>query len=307
MSNEIAIRDTDSWAPMLPAVGDLAGKIANTNFVPKALRGKPAETAACILTGREIGIGPMESLQKINVIDGRPSLASELMRSLVLRAGHLIEFTMLTDSKVTIRGKRQGSETWTELTWTMQDAQRIGVAGKDVWKKYPRAMLSNRATSELCRLIFPDALGGISYTPEEIEDEATESQTVKVTRSESKPTRVQRAKAPEPVAPPLDDIVDADIVEPDPVVVDHSPKVYVPEPQEPTEPAADGITGPQTKMMGALMRELGITERDDAITYCNDVIGREIASRSELTKHEAMQVLDSLNRDRDAQTPQADQ
>lgn len=289
MSNEISVRDTDSWAPMMPAVGDLANKIAGTNFVPKALRGKPAETAACILTGREIGIGPMESLQKIHVIEGRPSLASELMRSLVLRAGHLIEFMTLTDAKVTIRGKRVGSETWTELTWTTQDAQRIGVASKDVWKKYPRAMLSNRATSELCRLIFPDALGGISYTPEEIEDEVTEAQTVKITRAD-KPTKVQRAKAPEPIEPAFDEVVDAEIIEP------------TQNPEKETKPAGQMITAAQTKMLAALMNELHITDRTQALIYCNDVIGREITSRNELTKTEASSVIESLTADQAAQS-----
>ena len=41
MSTDLAIattRDTDSWAAMLPAVGDLASKIASTSFVPRGLR-----------------------------------------------------------------------------------------------------------------------------------------------------------------------------------------------------------------------------------------------------------------------------
>jgi hypothetical protein len=126
---------------MLPAVGDLAGKISTTNFVPKGLRGKPAEIAACILTGREVGIGPMESLSKIHVIDGRPAMSSELMRSLVMRDGHEITYAVLTEDKVTAKGRRAGSQEWTEVTWTMKDAQRIGVAGRDTWKKYPRQML----------------------------------------------------------------------------------------------------------------------------------------------------------------------
>jgi hypothetical protein len=69
---EISLRETDSWADMLPAVGDLAAKISTTNFVPKGLRGKPAEIAACILTGREVGIGPMESLSKSTLSTGGP-------------------------------------------------------------------------------------------------------------------------------------------------------------------------------------------------------------------------------------------
>jgi hypothetical protein len=228
----IAIRDTDSWADMLPAVGDLAGKIATTSFVPKALRGKAPEVAACILTGREIGIGPMESLQKIHVIDGRPALSSELMRSLVLKAGHELRFPVLTDTKVTAEGRRAGSDSWTSVTWTMQEANRIGVTGKATWKQYPRQMLSARATAELCRLLFPDALGGITYLPDEIEDErparaATTARrsppAVQVERPEPELVVVEqaapatRSRVPEPDFPEAETdelIVEAEIVEP---------------------------------------------------------------------------------------------
>jgi hypothetical protein len=60
------------------------------------------------------------------------------------------------------------------------------------------------------------------------------------------------------------------------------------------EPAFEGITSAQLKKLGALMREADITERSVALTYVSDVIGRQVASRNELTKHEASQVIDAL-------------
>jgi hypothetical protein len=302
---DVALRaDTDSWADMLPAVGDLAGKISTTNFVPKGLRGKPAEIAACILTGREVGIGPMESLSKIHVIDGRPAMSAELMRSLVMRDGHEITYPTLTDDKVTAKGKRAGSDTWTEVTWTMKDAQRIGVSGRDTWKKYPRQMLSARATSELCRLLFPDALGGISYTPEELGDDETTGQTkTAVRRSKARTGEgVQVPQEPElsPENPPQGDvdgpsgadgaevtdvtseseIIDAEIVD-EPIMV---------------TAVMDGqaITGPQTKMMGAAMRTLGM-DRDAALDFCRQHTGRDIQSRNDLTKTEATAIIEALH------------
>lgn len=281
MSNEIAVRDTDGWAPMLPAINMLAQGISDTEFVPKALRGKQYAVAACILTGREIGIGPMESLAKIHMVDGRPSMSSELMRSLVLRAGHAIEFTQLTDQLCTIRGKRAGSESWTELSWSMKDAQRIGVANKDVWKKYPRNMLSARATSELCRLIFPDALGGLSFTPEDIEDEKVHA--VKVLR-EPKPDAPQSIKraAPPIVEPSFDEpavdtstgeIVDAE-------VVDDSPAL---------------ITDAQMRKMRVLLSNLDMKDRDVVLQYVRGVVGRDVESSKSLTKDEASRVIEALS------------
>lgn len=68
-------------------------------------------------------------------------------------------------------------------------------------------------------------------------------------------------------------------------------------PAGPDPEPADGITSGQQKKMGALMREVGITQREHALAYVNDTIGREVTSRSELTKAEAGKVIDALEAD----------
>ena len=60
------------------------------------------------------------------------------------------------------------------------------------------------------------------------------------------------------------------------------------------EPAREGITDAQVKMLAASMNERGITDRDDALAYVASVIGREVGSRKELTREEASRVIDSL-------------
>lgn len=157
----------------LAIMGDafqLAERIARTDFVPKALQGNAEAVMACILTGHEVGIGAMQSLAKIHVIEGRPAMSAELMRALVLRDGHELWFEDVTNTKVTICGKRSGGEHVTRISWTMDDAKRAGLEGRQNWRKFPRAMLEARATGELCRMIFADVLGGISYVKEELED-----------------------------------------------------------------------------------------------------------------------------------------
>ncbi len=53
----------------------------------------------------------------------------------------------------------------------------------------------------------------------------------------------------------------------------------------------------QVRMIGALMGQLGLTERDDALKYVADVIGRTVTSRNELTAREASQVIDALQKE----------
>ena len=144
----------------------LAARIHQTPFVPKALRGDPHSVLACILTGEELGLGPMQSLRMVNVIEGRPTASAELMRALVNRAGHRLSVVEATDDHVTLYGRRKDTGADATVTWTLKDAQRAKLTGNPAWGKYPRSMLLARATSELCRQIFSDVIGGL-YTPEE--------------------------------------------------------------------------------------------------------------------------------------------
>ena len=188
MSEEIALVDEAVVARAIPPEAQivtamkLAKTLAWTEFVPGALRGKPEAVLACILTGRELGIGPMQSLQQIHVIDGKPGVSPELMRAMILRAGHRIEFGDLSDRAATITGTRADDRSTATVTWTLEDAERAGLCqikdgkpwsrsktGKRLpWETYTRAMLVARATSELGRLLFADVVAGFGYTPEEL-------------------------------------------------------------------------------------------------------------------------------------------
>ena len=108
----------------------------------------------------------MTALREIFIIEGTPSCSAKLMRALILRAGHKLSWRAISADKVELYGQRRDGQADATVTWTMENAKLAGVASKDVWKQYPRAMLAARATSELARLIFPDVT--IGYTPEEL-------------------------------------------------------------------------------------------------------------------------------------------
>lgn len=147
----------------------LAQRVNATPFVPKAMQGKPEHVLACVLYGRELGLGPMQALNSIHVIEGRAAASPELMRALVASAGHRIDITENTNEACSMKGIRVDTGAEATVRWTVEDAKLAGLTGKDNWRKYPRAMLAARCTSELCRLLFPDVIAGLSYTPEELQ------------------------------------------------------------------------------------------------------------------------------------------
>lgn len=161
----------DGWAMMLTKTAELAREIAATEFVPKALRGNAAATTACILAGRELGLGPMASLQNLFVIDGTPALRAQMMRALVLAHGHSYRIAEWNTQRCVMYGTRAGSnQEQGPAEFTMDDARRAHLDRKPNWVTYPSDMLLARCTGKLCRAVFPDALAGMSYTAEELAD-----------------------------------------------------------------------------------------------------------------------------------------
>ena len=163
MSNELVIAQPD-----YESLWKLSQRISNTPFVPTALRGKNEAVLACVLYGAELGLGPMQSLNSIHVIEGRTAMSPELMRAMVARHGHRIDVVENSATACEVKGIRSDTGSTATVRWTMEDAKLAGLAGKNNWKTYPRAMLLARATSELCRIVFPDVIAGLSYTPEEV-------------------------------------------------------------------------------------------------------------------------------------------
>ncbi len=295
---DVVLYEQKSSIELAPEAWQLAQKVSNTDFVPKALRGKPEATLACILTGHELGIGAMQALQKINVIEGKPGAAAELMRALILRAGHELWVEENTNTRCTIVGKRQGSERETRVTWTADDVQKAGLAQKDNHKKYPRAMLLARATAELARMIFPDVLAGISYTTEELSDgEFVDAGDVDANgngNGAAAPAPAKRtAKAKKAIARDAT-AIDVEATETKPVK------------DQPPLPGEDAYEGPDQRIEGPRMtgaqaiamrcQQLGVTDRDKRLALVADLVGREpIDSTKDLDADEISMVLQLLN------------
>lgn len=208
-TREIARTDTDSWTNVFADVVELARGIADTEFVPRGLRGSIPATTAAILYGREVGLPPMTSLNNTHVIEGRPSLAAEVMRAMVIAAGHEIEVLESTGSVFRIRAKRRGSERWTpEVVWTIDMARAAGLLGKNNWKNHPRRMLQARGSSELCELYFPDVIAGFKSVEEmtdELDSDGPAEQAEPSTKvARKRTTRKTAAAKPAPAGKPAE-------------------------------------------------------------------------------------------------------
>jgi hypothetical protein len=286
---------------MTPAV-ELAKAISDTDFVPRALRGRPAAVAAAILYGDEIGLGPMVALQMVAMIEGKPYVAAQAQRALVLAAGHELWLDDATNSRATWAGRRTGSDQVTRITWTMEDARRAHLDRKPNWQAYPRPMLSARASAELIRAGFADVIGGLSAI-EELDDFDPALVGLSAVPNTAGPggpapagrrSRAPRRPAVQPVA--------ADAVEASATIASPRPPLRPPAPIDrgdgrPVHVALDEsepMTSGQRKRMMGLFRAREIRDRADRLILTAELIGRPIKSAKELTSAEADRIIDHL-------------
>jgi hypothetical protein len=189
----VARRETFSLAPRtLPEAFELAKIMADSEFVPKDYRGKPGNVLVAVQMGAEVGLAPMQALQNIACISGRPSMWGDAVLALVRGSGLLEGIDETIDGDVAICTVKRRGEASTSRSFSLEDAKRAGLANKEgPWRTYPKRMLQMRARSWALRDVFPDVLRGLCVR-EEVEDFETIEATATV------------APAPHaaPVAPP---------------------------------------------------------------------------------------------------------
>lgn len=137
--------------------------VANSDFAPKAFRGKPENCMLAIQTGAEVGLSPMQALQSIAVVNGVPCVFGDAMLGLVQSSGLLEYISESGDEKsATCKVKRVGMKHEIVQSFTLQEANKAGLTGKSgPWQQYPKRMLQMRARGFALRDGFPDVLKGL--------------------------------------------------------------------------------------------------------------------------------------------------
>jgi 5'-3' exonuclease len=123
-----------------------------------------------VMAGREFGLQAMASLRAFHIVQGKPVLAADAIRALVLKSGLVKSFrcTERTPQRATFIAKR-GDDPEMSLSYSIDEAQAAGlVKPGSGWAKYPADMLVARASAKLARLVAPEVTFGL-YAPEEID------------------------------------------------------------------------------------------------------------------------------------------
>lgn len=197
MSNALTLKNSLEPTTLQEAM-KFSDILASSTMVPRDFQGKPGNVLVAIQWGREVGLGPLQALQNIAVINGRPSIWGDAAIALV--RGHPDCLSVQEG----VEGEGETRQGWCEVTrrgeapqrrtFSVGDAKRAGLLNKPgPWTQYPDRMLQLRARGFAIRDVFPDALRGV-MTREEAEDMPAEPRHVE-----------SLAAAPvAPPAPPVD-------------------------------------------------------------------------------------------------------
>lgn len=153
--------------------------LAASSMVPRAYQGKPEDILVCVQWGMEIGLAPMQALQNIAVINGKPSVYGDAALALVQASPVCegVDETMEgegTDNLTAVCTCRRKNRQPVTARFSVGDAKRAGLWGKHgPWTSYPKRMLQMRARGFALRDAFPDVLKGL-ITAEEAQDFPTE-------------------------------------------------------------------------------------------------------------------------------------
>ena len=172
--------------------------LADSSIVPKDFIGKPGNVLVAIQWGMELGLKPMQAMQSIAPINGRPALWGDAVIALV-RASTLCEYvheTMSEDGTTAICQVKRRGEAEQVRTFSMADAKQAGLAGKQgPWTQYTKRMLQMRARAFALRDVFPDVLRGMAIV-EEVRD-YPEEKDITPQRNAS-PAQIAQAALPQP-------------------------------------------------------------------------------------------------------------
>jgi hypothetical protein len=191
-----AVAGADAKVPikmgLAPSSLDEAWRMANfmskSELVPKGYQNKPNDILVAIQYGMELGFAPMQALQSIAVINGKPGIYGDGFMALIMSSplytdhdeyyevagqrvdGLTVEDLKKADTVAVCTFWRRGKGTPVTRRFSVGQANKAGLMGKQgPWSSYPDRMLAMRARGFAGRDAFPDLMRGVR-TAEELVD-----------------------------------------------------------------------------------------------------------------------------------------
>jgi len=163
--------------------------LASSSMVPKAYQGRPQDILVAVQWGQELGLAPMQALQGIAVINGKPSVYGDALMAMVQASPVCENIEEYFEGEGTPNpvavciASRKGRKPVT-VKFSVEDAKRAGLWGKQgPWTAYPKRMMMHRARGFALRDQFADVLKGLITVEEahDYPDEAKPRQTKDIT------------------------------------------------------------------------------------------------------------------------------
>ena len=150
-----------------------AVSVQKSGLAPQSFR-TPEQILVAMQHGAELGLKPLQALQSIAVIQGRPCIWGKALPALVMRSGNLEVFEEWFEGsgenlKALCKVKRKGVDAPRTESFSVEDAKTAGLWKKaGPWQQYPKDMLRYRARARAF-VLFADVLAGVGIA-EEMQD-----------------------------------------------------------------------------------------------------------------------------------------
>ena len=197
--------------------------MSKSQMVPQAYRGKPEDILVAIQMGYEVGLAPMQALQNIAVISGKPTVWGDALLALCKKHPAWRGMTEQIDGETAIctikRALENGEIETISSKFSRDDALKAGLLNKaGPWKAYPKRMLALRARGFALRDSFPDAIKGMITTEEAMDyPKQPEDRHMKTVQGQDTPSTSDTA--PAMLEAVSDDPAAVDEVAPNPLLV----------------------------------------------------------------------------------------
>lgn len=142
------------------------------------------------LIGQQMGMGLVQSMNSLYVIDGKVAMDSHAIRNIAANGGFVIKTIEMSKDKCVIEWSKDGEVLGTsEFTW--EDATAAGLTNKSNWKTYPKDMLFARAVTRGARMYASQAFAN---NPIYERDEISEAGIVDISPTDERAEAIRNAK-----------------------------------------------------------------------------------------------------------------